>query len=63
MEISRRCENCNFYVHRASMQNNSEIKALLDKEKQIGMIQPERLFEEEQAPIKKTMKKQKTLKH
>ena len=63
MENSRRCELCNVDVHRASMQKHLRSKKHLETEKQNGMIMPEWLFKEEQAPIKKQIKKYITLKN
>ena len=66
MENSRTCEVCKVNIHRASFVKHLRSKKQLEIEKQKEMIIPERLFEEEQTPIKKKIKKvynPKTLKH
>ena len=66
MENSRRCDVCNSDVHRASYAKPLRSENHLENIKQNEMIIPEWLFEEEEAPIKKYLKKvynPKTLKH
>ena len=53
MENSRTCEICKVNVHRASFAKHMRSKKILENEEQSGMIIPEWLFKEEQAPIKK----------
>ena len=55
MENSRKCD-INVNVHRASFVKHLS-KTQLENEKQNGMIRPERLLTEEQAPIKKQIKR------
>ena len=57
MENSRTCDICNVDVHRASYAKHLRSKKHLQNEKQKELIVPEWLFKEEQAPIKKQMKK------
>ena len=53
MENSRTCDVCNVNIHRASMLEHLRSKKHLQNERQSQMIILERLFKEEQAPIKK----------
>ena len=53
-ENSRRCEICNVDVQGAAMQKHLRIKK---KHLENEMVAPERLFEEEQSPIKNKFKK------
>ena len=57
MENSRTCEICNVNVHRATMQKHLRIKKQLKNIKQNDLIITERLFKEEEAPIKNKIKK------
>ena len=57
MENSCRCDNCNVDVHRASMQKRLRSKKRLENISQNDTIIPERLFKEEQTPIKNKIKK------
>ena len=52
MENSCRCEICNVIIHRASMQKHLRSKKHFENIEQKDIILPERLFAEEQAPIK-----------
>ena len=57
MENSRTCEYCNVNVHRASFVKHLRSRKHIENLKQNEMIIPEWLFKEEQAPIKKQIKK------
>ena len=57
MEKSCRCEICTNDVHRASFPKHLKCKKHIENGKQNGIIIPEWSFNEEQAPIKKKMKK------
>ena len=63
MENSRRCDNCNIDVHRASYAKHLRSKRHLENIKQNDVIIPEWLFREEQTPIRKKIKKVSSLKH
>ena len=56
METSRRCEICNFDVHRASYAKQLRSKKHSEKLGQNYIKTPEWLFREKQAPIKNTFK-------
>ena len=57
MENSRTCEICNVNVHRASFLKHLRSKKHLENMIQNEMIIPERLFRQDQAPIKKKIQK------
>ena len=57
MENSRTCEFCNNNVHRASMQSYLGSKKHMENKKGNEMFKPERLFQEEQTPIRKKIQK------
>ena len=57
MENSRRCDVCKIDVHRPSYAKHLRSIKHSEKEKQNEMIIPEWLFKEEQAPVKKQIKK------
>ena len=57
MENRRKCNLCNAKVHRATMQKHLRSKKHLENGNQNVKIIPEWLFEEEQAPTKKQIKK------
>ena len=57
MENSRTCDICSVDVHRASYSKPLRGQKQIENIKQIEMIIPEWLFQEEQAPIKKQFKK------
>ena len=56
MENRRKYATCNIDVHRASYGKQLRSEKHLDNIKQDEIIIPERLFKEEQTPIKKTKK-------
>ena len=53
---SRRCYFCNTNVHRASYAKLLRSKKHLEKKRLYILIIPERLFKEEQTPIKRRIK-------
>ena len=53
MKNGRRCELCNFDVHRASYAEHLRTRKHLDNIRQDEIIIPEWLFKEEQRPNKK----------
>ena len=57
MKNSLTCDICNVDVHGAPYAKHLKGKKPLENEEQNGMIIPERLFKEEQAPIRKQIKK------
>ena len=57
MENSGTCEICNVNVHRASFVKHLRSKKHLENIEQYEMIIPERLFKQEQTPIKKKIQK------
>ena len=63
MGSSRTCEICKVIVHRASFVKHLKSKRHLENIIQNEIIIPEWLFKEEQAPIKKQIKKYTILKH
>ena len=63
MENSRRCYNCNIDVHRAPYAKHLRSKKHLENIRQNDILIPEWFFKEEQAPIKKNLRKYITLKY
>ena len=57
MEKSRRCDFCNIDVHRAPYSKHFRSKKLLETIGRNELMIPEWLFKEEQASIKKKLKK------
>ena len=57
LENTRRCENCDIDVHRASYAKNLGRKNHLDKMRQDETMMPERLYKDEQTPLKRKNKK------
>ena len=56
MENSRRCDICNIEIQGASYKKHLSSKKHLENMRENAMIIPERLFTEEQSPIKKKVK-------
>ena len=61
MEYSRRCDICNFDVHRASMSKSFRSKNHLEKKGQDDIVIPKGLFREGQEPNKNESKNYKIL--